>query len=122
MRTAKPECAAVQGRDRRSEAEAKSGTRQRAAGFQAHETFDRMPVVALGNARSMSGDAKQPLVALAPRLDQNFPGASNGVGAERLQGRRRLAVLDRVLDEIGERLADQFPGAVPPRRRGGLAP
>src|SRR3982074_418934 len=108
MRIAKPEFAAVQGRDRRSEAEAKSGTRQRTAGFQAHETLDRMLAIALGNARSMIGDAEQHLVALAPRFDQYLLSPGDGVGAERLQGRRRLAVLDRVLDQIGERLADQF--------------
>ena len=37
---------------------------------------------------------------------------------ERLRGRNRLAVFDRVLDQIGQRLADQFAVAMQRRERG----
>ena len=39
-------------------------------------------------------------------------------GAQRLHDRIRLAVFDRILDQIGQRLADQFAVAMKRRRRG----
>ena len=81
MRIAEPEFAAMQRRHRRRQAEAEAGTGQRPARLQPHEPLDRMLAVAFGNAGPMIGDAEQHVVALAPRLDQDLPGAHGGRAA-----------------------------------------
>ena len=68
----------------------------------------------------MVGDAEQHLIAVATGLDQNHLafGSGDRAGAQRLRGRHRLAVFDRILDEVRQRLADQFAVAVKARRHG----
>ncbi len=112
MRIAEPEFAAMQRRHRRGQAETKAGTGQGPAGFQPHEPLHRVLAVAFGNAGAMVGDAEQHLVALAPRLDQDLLRSSHDLRIQRLHRSVRLAVFDRVLDQIGQRLADQLAVAV----------
>src|SRR5215831_6772795 len=106
MRVAEPELAAVQRRDRGGEAQPETRTRQSAACLEPAESLHRMLAVGLGYAGTVVGDAEQHGVALAPRLDQDFLGRSDRLRVDRPH--HRLAIFDRVLDEVGERLAYQF--------------
>ena len=71
-----------------------------------------MLAIGFGNSRPVIADAEQHGIALAPRLDQDLLGACGNGRVQRLHYRRWLAVFDRVLDQIGERLADQLTVAM----------
>ena len=118
MRIGEPELTAMQRRDRRRQAQSKTGTRLGAAGFEPDKSFHRVLAIGLRNSGPMVGDAKQHLIAVATGLDQNHLAFAAGdrISAQRLRD-RRLAVFDSILDEVRQRLADQFAVAVKPRRR-----
>ncbi len=73
----------------------------RAARFEAHEALDRPRAIGLRNSRAAVGDGNQHAGAVASGFDANVAFRA-----------RFGAVLDRVVDEVGECLADQLPIAV----------
>ena len=109
-----PQFAAMQARDRRGEAQAKPGTRLRAALLQPHEALDDAAAVGFRNARSAVGDGEQNAVALGQCAHHDL----GWCAVDRLATRRR--VFDGIVDQIGERLADQFAIAVERRGRSRL--
>src|SRR5581483_11089431 len=70
----------------------------RAARFETDESLDRTAAVIRGNTESLIGDGKQHAAVLALCRDANRA-FSAGSGS---------AVFDRVVNKIGERLADQL--------------
>ena len=84
----------------------KPGAGLRAALLQPHEPLDHAPAVGFRNARPVIGDREQDALA---RVGRAAPTISAGVPC---RPSRRLGIFDRVVDQIGERLADQFAVAV----------
>src|SRR6516162_5263185 len=120
MGVVEPKLAAMEGCNRRCQAQSKTGAGLGSAGLKANKSLHRMLAVGKGNSRAVVGDAEQNLITLSPGLDQNVVVArigSYGVGRRQHRG-SRLAVLDRVLDQIGQCLADQFTVAVKQDRLG----
>ena len=112
------EVAAMQRRYRRCQAQSKTGTGLGSARLQPDKSLHRMLAVGHRNARSVVGDAEQHPIAVAPGLDQDLllvDGSSRTAAGQR-RGGNRLAIFDRVLDQIRQRLADQFAVAAKLRR------
>ena len=101
----------MQPRHRRGEAQPQPRARLRAALLEAHEALDRAAAIGLGNAAAAVGDREQDALALAHRLDHDL-----GLGPVHA-GAIGRAVFDGVVDQIGERLADELAVAV--HRSGG---
>ncbi len=96
-----------------AETQPQPGSGQRPAGLQPHEALDRPRAVGFRNPRTTVGDAQQNRIAFEPgsdRDDGRFRRLTRGTV------RRRLAVFDRVLDQICQRLTDEFAVAVQRRR------
>ena len=98
-----PHGAAVHAHHRRGERQAEAGTGARARALQPHEAVDRARAVGGGNARPMVGDFDSDRLAVAARDHRDLASARRG-RLFRLAG----AVFDRVVDEIGDGLTDQF--------------
>src|SRR3974390_193284 len=104
MSVVEPKLAAMEGCDRRCQAQSKTRAGLGATGLKANKSLHRMLAVGKGNSRAMVGDAEQNLIALSPRLDQNVVAAgigSYGVGRRQRRG-NRLSVLFRVFSPIGQ--------------------
>src|SRR4051812_25223396 len=98
----------MQRRHRGGQAQAEAGAGLGAAGFQPDKALHRVAAVSFRNSRPVVGDAEQHGSTVAPRLDQNLIGAAERTAAEWLNRAKRLAVLDGILHEVSERLAEQF--------------
>src|SRR3974377_1283913 len=81
MGVVEPKFAAMEGCDRRCQAQSKTGAGLGPAGLKANKSLYRMLAVGKGNSRAVVGDAEQNLFALSPRLDQNVVVA--GIGGHR---------------------------------------
>ncbi len=88
--------------------------------IQAHEALDRAVAIRLRDARSAIGDAEQHTLALPPYRQHDLGRRHLRGGFSVLRGGftvlRRPRVFDRVVDQIGERLAEQFAIALDRRR------
>src|SRR5664279_1973282 len=104
----------MQPRHRRGEAQAEPGARLRTALFEADEALDHTRAVGFRNARSAVGDGEQDAVALVERAHHDF--RRRAVGDQVA----RLGIFDGIVDQIGERLADQLAVAFDLGRRIGL--
>ena len=93
MGVIEPEVTAMKRRDRRSQAQPKTGTGLGSACFQPNKSFHRMLAIGRRNSRPMVGDAEQHPIALAPGLDQISLRRFEPAGAERLRGRAGLPYL-----------------------------
>src|SRR5437763_16051019 len=100
------ELTAMQPRHRRGEAEPEAGPRLGAALLEAHETLDRTSAVGLRNAASAIRDGEQDPLAFVLRFDDDF-------GLHTIdRAAIGSTVLDGVIDQVGQRLADELAIAV----------
>src|SRR3984957_4652999 len=100
MGVIEPEIAPMQRRNRRCQAQSKPRAWQGSARLQADESFHRMLAVCDWNPRSVVGDAEQHPIACAFGLNEDLLAIGLRSGGQRLHGAIRLAVFDRVLDEV----------------------
>src|SRR5579859_2778642 len=94
------ELAAVEPRDRGRQAQAEAGARLGAALLQAHEALDHPATIGFRNPRPAILDAERNALAFILGLDDDLRGAAVELA------RRRI--FDGVVDQIGQRLADQL--------------
>ena len=102
--------AAMQPRHRRGERQAEAAAGPRPRRLQPHESLHHPRAFIRGNARPMIGDGDFNALVVAARGDFD---------ARRLAGRIGRAIFERIVDEIGQSLADQLALAAKRQRRRG---